>query len=71
MAVPAADELQCRLTPPPNRSPAILGASLDSWETDLAAMAADPQIQAELHRIRSEFSVAEMDGLAEAAAGLE
>ena len=35
----------------------------DTWETDLAAMAADPEMQRELHRIQAEFSVTEADGL--------
>ena len=39
------------------------GASPDSWETELPAMAADPEVQAELHRIEAEFSAAETDGL--------
>jgi len=34
-----------------------------SWEAELAAMAADPQMQRELSRINSEFSAAEADGL--------
>ena len=39
------------------------GAALDSWETELPAMAADPEVQAELQRIEAEFSAAETDGL--------
>ncbi|NEO88398.1 MAG: hypothetical protein F6J87_29835 [Spirulina sp. SIO3F2] len=34
------------------------------WTDDLAAMAADPQIQAELTAIDAEFAPTEMDGLA-------
>jgi hypothetical protein len=34
-----------------------------SWEADLAQMASDPEIIAELRRIDSEFRVTEMDGL--------
>ncbi len=34
-----------------------------AWQADLAAMAADPQIQAELRQIEEEFRVAELDGL--------
>ena len=35
-----------------------------AWhESDLAAMAADPEVQRELSRINSEFSTAEADGL--------
>ena len=32
-------------------------------EAQLAAMAADPEVQRELHRIDEEFAVAESDGL--------
>lgn len=32
------------------------------WETDLSAMAADPEMQRELKRIDAEFSAAEADG---------
>jgi hypothetical protein len=34
-----------------------------AWQADLAAMAADPQIQAELRQIEQEFRVADLDGL--------
>ena len=34
-----------------------------TWESDLAAMAADPAVQRELSRIGAEFRVAEADGL--------
>ena len=34
-----------------------------NWEADLAAMAADPEIQRELRRIDLEFSATETDGL--------
>ena len=40
-----------------------LGNTRDSWEADLGAMAADPEIQRELNRINAEFRVAEADGL--------
>jgi hypothetical protein len=33
------------------------------WESELAAMAADPDVQRELREIRAEFSIAEPDGL--------
>jgi uncharacterized protein YicC (UPF0701 family) len=39
------------------------GATQESWEAELSAMAADPQIQEELRRIDSEFGAAEADGL--------
>jgi hypothetical protein len=34
-----------------------------SWEAELSAMAADPQMQKELNRIDSELRAAEADGL--------
>ncbi len=34
----------------------------ESWEAELSAMAADPQMQRELSRINSEFSATETDG---------
>lgn len=34
-----------------------------SWESDLAAMAADPGVQRELGRINAEFGSTEADGL--------
>jgi len=33
------------------------------WQSDIALMAADPQIQAELRAIEQEFAAAEADGL--------
>ena len=39
-----------------------LSASHD-WPSDIALMAADPQIQAELRAIEQEFAVTEADGL--------
>ena len=35
----------------------------DTWESDLAAMAADPAVQCEVSRINTEFGVTEADGL--------
>jgi hypothetical protein len=35
----------------------------DTWEADLAAMAADPEMQRELQHIHAEFAVTEADGL--------
>ena len=40
-----------------------LEAPQESWEAELSAMAADPQMQRELSRIDSEFNAAEADGL--------
>jgi hypothetical protein len=34
-----------------------------AWEGDLAAMAADPEIQSELRKIDAEFRMTEGDGL--------
>jgi hypothetical protein len=36
-----------------------------AWERDLAAMAADPEIQSELRKIDAEFRVTEGDALSE------
>jgi hypothetical protein len=35
----------------------------DDWDADLAAMAADPDIQRELREISAEFAATEADGL--------
>ncbi len=35
----------------------------DTWEAELSAMAADPEMQRELNRINAEFSATETDGL--------
>jgi hypothetical protein len=35
----------------------------ESWETELVAMAADPEIQTEMQKISEEFAAAETDGL--------
>jgi len=40
-----------------------MGPSQAEWEAGLSAMAADPEMQRELGRISSEFSVTEADGL--------
>ena len=39
--------------------------SESAFEAELAEMAADEEIQAELRRIEEDFAVADMDGLAE------
>ena len=46
-----------------HRTRMSVSADRDGWEADLAAMAADPQIQRELSRINAEFGVTETDGL--------
>lgn len=35
----------------------------DTWDAELSAMAADPQVQQELRRINADFSATEADGL--------
>ena len=35
----------------------------ESWESELSAMAVDPELQRELSRINAEFGAAEADGL--------
>jgi hypothetical protein len=40
-----------------------LGGHRDSWESQLSAMAADPDVQRELARINAEFGPAEADCL--------
>ena len=35
----------------------------DNWDTELTAMAADPEMQRELDRINAEFTAADTDGL--------
>lgn len=49
-----------------HRVRAGLAGSQDTWEAELSAMAADPEMQSELNRINSEFSPAEADGLGKA-----
>lgn len=40
-----------------------LAGNHDTWEAELSAMAADPEMQRELSRINAEFSATESDGL--------
>ena len=75
MAAPAQSEIEnefARLSPEAQLSllerlvrQARLAVSRrhDTWETDLSAMAADPEIQREVSRINAEFSGTEADGL--------
>ena len=75
MATPALSEIEsefARLSPEAqlsllerlvHRTRVAVSARRDTWEADLAAMAADPEMQRELNRINGEFSVAEADGL--------
>ena len=46
-----------------HRTRLAVTGSREAWETNLTAMAADPQIQRELSRINAEFVIAEADGL--------
>lgn len=39
------------------------GVDRQAWETELSAMASDPEIRRELRRIEDEFGFAESDGL--------
>ena len=46
-----------------HRACVALSGRHDAWEADLAAMAADPEMQGELNRINAEFATTEADGL--------
>ena len=46
-----------------HRARVTVSGRRDTWEADLSAMAADPEMQRELNRINAEFSVTEADGL--------
>jgi hypothetical protein len=35
----------------------------EAWEAELSAMAADPEVQRELHETNAEFNATEADGL--------
>ena len=75
MTTPALSEIEsefARLSPEAqlgllerliHRARAEVSGRRDSWEADLSAMAADPEMQRELSRINAEFSVTESDGL--------
>jgi len=75
MATSALSEIEsqfARLTPEAqlsllerlvHRTRVAVSGRRDTWETDLAAMAADPEMQCELSHIDAEFSVTEADGL--------
>ena len=75
MAMPAFSEIEtefARLSPEAqlgllerlvHRTRLAVSGRGDSWETDLSAMAADPEMQSELSGISAEFSVTEADGL--------
>ena len=75
MARPALSEIEnefARLSPDAqltllerlvHRTRVAIAERRDNWETELAAMAADPEIRRELDAIGSEFSATEGDGL--------
>jgi len=46
-----------------HRARVAVSGRRDSWEADLSAMAADPEMRRELSCIKAEFSVTEADGL--------
>ncbi|MBI4025320.1 MAG: hypothetical protein HY360_10100 [Verrucomicrobia bacterium] len=46
-----------------HRARVAVSGCQDTWEADIAAMAADPEIQQELSRIKAEFGATEADGL--------
>ena len=75
MATPALSEIESefsRLSPEAqlallerlvHRTRVAVSGNRDTWEADLSAMAADPEMQRELKRISTEFATTEADGL--------
>jgi hypothetical protein len=75
MATPAPSEIEnefARLSPEAqltlierlvHRTRMAISGKRDTWEADLSAMAADPEMQRELDCINSEFATTEADGL--------
>ena len=75
MATPALSEIEsefARLSPEAqlsllerlvHRARVAVSGRRDTWEADLAAMAADPEMQRELSRISAEFGATEAYGL--------
>ena len=75
MATPALSEIEdefARLSPEAqltllerlvHRTRVAMSGNRDTWEADLSAMAADPEMQRELNRINGEFATTEADGL--------
>ena len=46
-----------------HRARVTVSGQRDTWDADLSAMAADPEMQRELNCINNEFAVTEADGL--------
>ena len=46
-----------------HRARVTVSGHRDTWEAELSAMAADPEMQRELSRSNAEFSTTEADGL--------
>ena len=75
MATPAFSEIEnefARLSPEAqltllerlvHRARMAVSSNRDTWEADLSAMAADPEMQRELNRINAELAATEADGL--------
>ena len=75
MATPALSEIEsefARLSPEAqltllerlvHRARVAVSGNRGTWEADLSAMAADPEMQRELNRINAEFATTEADGL--------
>jgi len=75
MATPALSDIEsefARLSPEAqlgllerlvHRARVTVAGGRDTWESGLAAMAADPEVQREIGRINAEFGVTEADGL--------
>lgn len=75
MATPVLSEIEsefARLSPEAqltllerlvHRARVTVSGQRDTWDADLSAMAADPEMQRELNCIKNEFAVAETDGL--------
>ncbi|MCI0540758.1 MAG: hypothetical protein L0Z50_36630 [Verrucomicrobiales bacterium] len=75
MATPALSEIEnefARLSPEAqltllerlvHHARVAVSGRRDTWEADLSAMAADPDMRRELNRINAEFVITEADGL--------
>lgn len=75
MATPVLSEIEsefARLSPEAqltllerlvHRARVTVSGQRDTWDADLSAMAADPEMQRELNCINNEFAVTEADGL--------